>query len=404
MSKHKDQAGATNHQSGDVGITLGPPVVVAQAPESVKGWGPYQFPRVERLADGSIHVAYHIEADSAKAYGLSMGHAVSNDDGQTWRAVDDLPAPGGLALPSGERLLADSARSVPIEDLSLPKPLASVHASYVDYDYYPPDVMPAGHAPAWPFQRFSPGAGWRAEAARVTFTQAASVRYVTEGVMVCPFFEQDRIRLLPGGKLLATLYGVPHLGRRNRVIRPFLTTVVQSDDGGRNWREVGAIPYVGDPDADPHFDSRDGFSEPELQPMPDGSLLCLLRTADGNGNGPMYVSRSRDAGVTWDRPRVFDDRGVWPQLLSLDSGVTLTSYGRPGLFVRATRDPAGERWGPRVTVREPSSLEAPNTCSYSDLLSLGPRRALLIYSDFLHPNKAGKPCKSMLARTVDVTV
>ncbi|MCX5658503.1 MAG: sialidase family protein [Planctomycetota bacterium] len=392
-------------------LKLGAPVVVAQASPDVKGWGPYQFPRVERLADGSIHVAYHVEADSAKAYGLAMGHAISRDEGQSWAAVADLPSPGGILLPNGERLLADSSKSLPVDGLALPKPLASIHASYVDYDYYPPDAIPPGQPRAWPFLRWTQAHGWRQEHAAVTFKRGSDVRFVTENVLVCPFFEQDRIRLAPDGTLLATLYCVPDFARRHRVVRPFLTVLLSSADGGRTWQEVGAIPYVGDPDADPFFDARDGFSEPEFNLMPDGSILAFLRTSDGNGNGPMYAARSRDRGATWSRPRLFDDRGVWPQLLTLGSGVTLAAYGRPGLFVRATRDQGGDlagdptdhaNWSPRVTVREPSSMEAPNTCSYSDLLPLGPRRALLIYSDFLFPNANGTPCKTMIARTIDV--
>lgn len=37
--------------------------------------------------------------------------------------------------------------------------------------------------------------------------------------------------------------------------------------------------------------------------LADGSVLCLLRTADGNGIGPLYFCRSTDGGATWSRPR-----------------------------------------------------------------------------------------------------
>ena len=46
----------------DVEMRLGEPVVAAQAPPSVTQWGPFQFPVLERLPDGRIPVAYHVEA------------------------------------------------------------------------------------------------------------------------------------------------------------------------------------------------------------------------------------------------------------------------------------------------------------------------------------------------------
>lgn len=84
--------------------------------------------------------------------------------------------------------------------------------------------------------------------------------------------------------------------------------------------------------------------------MPDDAIVRLLRTTDDRGVGPLYWARSADHGRTWSRPVVFDDRGVWPQALPPKHGVTLVAYGRPELFVRATRDPGGKEWGPRVAV------------------------------------------------------
>jgi hypothetical protein len=39
--------------------------------------------------------------------------------------------------------------------------------------------------------------------------------------------------------------------------------------------------------------------------MPDGSIICLLRTENGVrvGSAPSYICRSADNGKTWDEPR-----------------------------------------------------------------------------------------------------
>ena len=103
-------------------------------------------------------------------------------------------------------------------------------------------------------------------------------------------------------------------------------------------------------------------------------------------------SRSLDGGQSWSHPRVFDDRGVWPRMLTLANGITLASYGRPGLFVRATADPAGLEWEQRVVVVEPAERRQ-DTCSYSALLALDDRTALLAYSDFRYPGRARAEAK-----------
>ena len=99
---------------------------------------------------------------------------------------------------------------------------------------------------------------------------------------------------------------------------------------------------------------------------------------------------------------MFDDCGVLPRMLTLGNGVTLASYGRPGLYVRATADPSGLAWEQRVMVVEPVEKRG-DTCSYSALLALDERTALLAYSDFNYPDAQGQKCKSILVRTVTVS-
>ncbi|MCX5660487.1 MAG: sialidase family protein [Planctomycetota bacterium] len=394
-------------------LTLGQPAFVAQAAPDVTGWGPYQFPWIERLADGSLHITFHLHADSATAYGSTNGHAVSRDEGRTWQRVDAPASPGGLPLPNGDRILADCAKAVPVAGLDLPPAIASRHSSYEDFAYFGADALPPELAKAWPILRLKQGGStWEREWATVVFKEAADVRTVTENLLVVPFFEHNRMHVARDGALLATLYQMPQFGgRRGNVIkRGFLTVVVESLDFGRTWREIGSIPYWSDAASDRHWDARDGFSEPQIVELPDGSLFALLRSEDGNGGNdlaPIYSARSLDRGVTWSQPRVFDDRGVWPQLLTLKSGVTLASYGRPGLFLRATSDPAGARWAPRVVLVEPGS-DTPHkntrTCAYSGLIALSATRALVVHSDFQYPDAQGRPCKTLLTRTIDVAV
>jgi hypothetical protein len=389
-------------KAGEVKVILHDPVIVSQAPEDVKGWGPWQFPMIERLEDGRLMVEFNRGADSATAYGLPMGQAVSSDDGATW---SEVPSPGvvtGLRLPNGDLLRAFQRKSPSVAGVNLPRPLASIPGSYkgITYTYYRRAELTDSLRAGWFFLRRPSGsAAWAEEQARVEIPN--DFAYASENVFVYPFFEHDRIQVSPDGRLVATLYGFPQTVNDWIVVRRFLAMFLESPDNGKTWRLKGSFPYHPDMSVDKEWDSRDGFTEPQVGYLPDGSLLCLLRTTDGNGVGPLYSSRSRDGGATWSEPRVFDDLGVWPQVLTLKNGVTLVSYGRPGLYVRAAKDPAALQWGKRVTVVTPGELGT-ETCSYSDLFALSDHEALIAFSDFTFSDKQGHPRKTILVRKIEV--
>ena len=112
-----------------------------------------------------------------------------------------------------------------------------------------------------------------------------------------------------------------------------------------------------------------------------------------------------DGCRSWSKPRRFDDIGVFPQLLSLPCGVTLASYGRPSLKIRATSDPCGMEWEDPTEIPLSAPAETDKwskSCFYTGLLSLNDTEALLIYSDFRFPNAEGIGVKSILCRRISV--
>ena len=111
-------------------LELSEPVTVAMASPEVKGWGPYQFPGLERLPDGGIQLSFHVEADSAQAYGMPPARAVSADNGRTWRRLPREKADSGTAaswqspplrLPNGDLVWAQQQRPLKATDLKLPE-------------------------------------------------------------------------------------------------------------------------------------------------------------------------------------------------------------------------------------------------------------------------------------------
>lgn len=379
-------------------ITLGEPVLIDQGPLGLTRWGPWQFPHLERLPDGRIHLKFNVEADSATSYGLPAKHFLSADEGLTWQPAAEEDTRGGLLLANGDRLIPFQVPSLRREEVELPEPFVEEDALLGQpFFVYRAADLPA-ELSGWRFLRLRSGeTEWVEETATVRIP--GEIRIVREGVYpFWPSFAHGHAQIAPDG----SIWDVIHFRRivDGKVQPASNVLILRSVDAGYNWDVLSEILYQGDSEADPNAHRRNGFTEPDVNFMPDGSVLCLIRTHDHiSGVGPSYWCRSEDGGRTWSSPRVFDDRGVLPRMLTLDNGVTLASYGRPGLFVRATADPSGLDWDPRVTVVEPLEQRA-DTCSYSRLLALDERTALLAYSDFNYPDAQGRKRKSLLVRTV----
>ena len=121
---------------------------------------------------------------------------------------------------------------------------------------------------------------------------------------------------------------------------------------------------------------------------------------------PMYSTVSHDKGRTWSEPQEFDYCGVLPQLLGLDCGVTIATYGRPDLLVRTTDDPTGDNWDEHIVV--PLANDSKNymrrSCFYTDLMPIDENSAWFCYTDFMYPNRKGVPVKSVILRKITVTI
>jgi hypothetical protein len=146
-----------------------------------------------------------------------------------------------------------------------------------------------------------------------------------------------------------------------------------------------------------------GFTEPTYEILADGSFICVARTTDGIGNGPMYISRSVDMGRTWTKPQIFTASGVLPRLLQLQNGVTILASGRPGVQLRFSNDGQGKVWTNAFEMMPYIDYKDQVSCGYTGLLATGPDRFLIVYSDFRHVTSAGEVRKAIKVREVIVT-
>jgi hypothetical protein len=373
------------------------------AEPGVDRWGQYQFPVMERLEDGRIAVTFHVQADSALSYGVvpaQPNRAVSTDDGCNWTLVHATEPSGGLLLPNGDRLRVGGAdvmpKAVPLAGLRLPASMGTVTGTYgrLPYVQYrhadlPPELqgVPQARLPAGERE-------WMPERARLDDPEL--LRYSVEGVF--PVVWWGDVHQGAEGALLAVVYPARMTGADFAHVQ---CVCYRSADAGRSWQVQGRILYRPDLVADPQAAKRDGFSEPASVLLRDGSLLAVLRTTDGLGLGPMYQSRSSDAGKTWTTPAVFRSWGVMPRLLLLGNGVLVLSSGRPGADLSFSIDGRGEIWTtPTPLVPLASAGVQDDSCGYTGLLALDDDTFLVAYSWFKRPGADGIPRKAILVRRV----
>ena len=377
-----------------VRMTFGKPVVIAQASPEVKDWGYHQFPGVELLDDGGVHVHYHVERDSATTYGKASAHVVSYDGGYTFSTLEKKPDRSGILQPNGDRVRIKHLPSVLLDDIKIPEEIAKARKG--KRMIYRAEDFPR-ELSGYPIERLRAGeTEWHTEIKHVSAPHV--VRYATEGVLPHQMFW--RLRMAPDNKLWAIAYPYALLPGRPAECMP---TYFVSDDNGETFTYLGSIPYQAIEALDDAHDKRNGFTEPDVAFMPDGSVISILRTENGvkgaRARAPMYLSRSTDNGKTWSKPLFFDTLGVWPIIQTLKNGVTLVCYGRPGLYLRATADPSGLDWDERITVINPGHNKQV-TCAYAEMTALDDTTAYFVYSDFAYPNADGVPVKTILGCTV----
>lgn len=380
-------------------ITLSDPVLVAEGPAGETRWGRYQFPLLDRIGD-QIALTFHVADDSALAYGQigeQPNRGLSSDSGRTWSLVRATEPTDGLRLTNGDRIrigtLDVTPRSVPIGELTLPAPVGTLIGTYgnLTYTYYRHDELPA-RLQGVPLARRPAGSSqWITERARLD--DPALRRYTIEGVF--PVVWWGDVHLAADGSLLAIVYPCSNAGE---------VACYRSTDFAHSWQAQGRIPYHPDLQADPVALGRTwGFTEPGTVLLRDGSLLAVLRTTDGLGVGPMYLSRSSDQGRTWSAPAVMSPTGVMPRLLQLGNGTLVLSSGRPGVDLRFSFDGKGQTWtAPHCLVPLTSDDVQADSCGYTSLVPLDDDTFLVAYSWFKRPAADGTLRKAVLVRRVTV--
>jgi len=373
---------------------------VAKQPEK---WGHFQFPDMDFRSDGILQVKWSMKDDAMSAYGVnSYGSAVSTDKGKTWKLTDNYQDTRGLLLPNGDRIQITTPVPIKTEGLNMPPSLGestrSDTYSKVKYRFYRLNDLPANCQAVY-LKRLKKGtSAWVEEQDKLTDPNA--VRHTTSGVL--PVIWWGDMQVASDGSIIAGIYPGRYIRPDGSVGPKSEVFFYRSTDMGHTWNIQGRIFYKADNVADPHGENRMGFTEPAFQILQDGTFLCVARTTDGLGIGPMYASYSADMGRTWTAPDIITQNGVKPRILKLDNGVLVLASGRPGVQLRFDVSGTGKQWSDPFEMLPYDNEKDQVSCGYVDLVPVAKNSFLIVYSDFKYKTQAGEIRKAIKVREITI--
>ncbi len=374
------------------------PVVVSVADKPEK-WGYFQFPRIGKVGN-SIVTYWNLNADAIEAYGNhKFGAAISADGGKQWRKVT-YEQPDGILMPNGDEITINTPIPLKVDKVKLPASIGLGGDNYtkLPYHFYKLGDLPPALQGVYLDRKKIGANDWKTE--QVTLTDTRAARYTLNNLF--PVVWWGDIKTDADKSVIAGIYPGFYIQDNGQTDPKSAIFFYHSTDSGYSWKIQGRILYEPDLKADKFGNERMGFSEPAFEILSDGTYLCVMRTTDGIGVGPMYSSFSKDKGKTWTKPVSMSATGVLPRLLTLENGVTVLSSGRPGVQLRFLFKGA-EQFSKGFEMLPYSSVDERVSCGYTGLLATGKDSFIIVYSDFNYITDKNEVRKAIKVREVFVT-
>ena len=339
------------------------------------------YPALFKLADGSIYV----DGQSRR----KRESIVSTDGGRTWKPCPmtkaEVSHDGSRCVLSDGTALAFAYHTHPAKG----KPDTFTGKMWVSTDH-------------WKTVKASP----------ITVHVPNVVKGYDDGGLSTPIVGPKfvgRAAPLKDGTVLATMdtffvedTKYPKVGAMYK----WRSILVKSTDRGKHWEYVSTVACISritDPKIRKNWQY--GFCEPSLVALPDGKLICVMRTGtyvgtktadsysdlsltivtkgkyvvtSGEPCRPIYQATSTDGGKTWDEPRpVPGAHGARPRLALLANGVLAMAYGR---LYRPTQKDAvifsadgGKTWS------DPTLIYEGLSSGYTGITATGPNKLLMVF-------------------------
>ena len=369
-------------------VYLTEPLTIAES-EKTEDWGIYQFPGIMRVNDNTLLVRWSMQLDEQDSYGkieeAKLSSRISLDEGKTWNEPSkayDIPDRGEtfLFFKNGGWISTQTPEVVPVASYShFPDPIGEYKGRF----YYRMTDLPNELQGAY-LTSFING---ERKYFHAKIVDPEAIRYAYQGsanvLWLGNFLE------LENGSIIASIYS--NRIDENRIV-PSGILIYKSTDKGENWSLLSYIPY---PKSEWKENKEiDGFSEPVLSELSDGSLLCVIRSTEWLDNSPMYKSVSTDGGSTWSEPLAFTSNGCAPRLMLLKNGVTVLTSGRPGVQLRFSIDGKANEWTNPIEmmnfIDDAGDVNLLASCGYSSIIRAGDNSFFLVYSVFKDNDKEKK--------------
>jgi hypothetical protein len=199
-----------------------------------------------------------------------------------------------------------------------------------------------------------------------------------------PFNQDPEIHAMWGhvregsnGELLCGCYGQTGTVEGGWGHIKFTIGVLTSADRGKSWQYLATI-------CDDQSLGDEGPAEMDILLLSNGDLISVFRTGT-KPESPMAMSRSKDGGKTWALETLFKNPGVSPQLLQLENGKIICSYGTRDVYVMSSIDEQVSGWN------KPLCLYQGQGTGYTDIQALSANTFRIIFdeSTFLSDDESG---------------
>lgn len=144
------------------------------------------------------------------------------------------------------------------------------------------------------------------------------------------------------GVRLVSIYGWRKDEKSNSPVKRPEVFFLRSDDDGATWKCIPLLP-------DGLRNLEVGLAEPSIIENNNGEIVAMMRTKP-YGKGWLWTSISQDDGLTWSKPEKTNIWGYPADLLNLDDGRILCTYGyrRKPMGIRAVvSNDGGHTWNVR---------------------------------------------------------
>ena len=292
------------------------------------------FPFLHEAKNGAWYMTYREGRHTSK--GETVYCIMSSDHGKSWKTWSGLKAEPQL------RFFRLQLRG----------------GTLLSHRYTMEETRP-GEGTLFLLRSHDDGATWTKHAARATGLPFDHPPSLHEPVL------WGHIVQMPDDRLLCGIYGIRS--------RKQMAGVIESTDNGSTWQYLAHL-------YDDFSPNSGNANEIDLVRLASGDLIAVMR----NDSGPMRQVRSHDGGKNWTSPSDLDTFGVSPQLLLLENGVLVCTYGTRDVYAMASWDGTGREWS------KPMLVYKGQGSGYTDLQTLSADTFRMVFDQSpFHNRKPG---------------